>query len=81
MAPLGLTWTLKLVLTLGAKNWVRPKRDDNFQCGGDFYPKVIVIQPKLLLNTSHIYTIGCDLFRIFFLLFIPVIFPFFFVML
>ena len=48
MAPLELTWTLKLVLTLGAKNWVRPKRDDNFQCGVDFYPKFVVIQPILL---------------------------------
>ena len=78
MASLELTWTLKLVLTLGAKNWVRPKRDDNLQCGADFYPKFAIIQPRLLLTTSHIYTIGCDLFRIFFLLFLPVISPFYF---
>ena len=62
MASLELTWTLKLVLTLGVKNWVRPKRDDNLQCGADFYQKYSVIQSKLLLPTSHIYTIGRDLF-------------------
>ena len=43
MASLELTWTLKLVLTLGAKNWVRPKRDDNLQYGVDFYPKFTVV--------------------------------------
>ena len=49
---------MKLVLTLGAKSKVKPKRDDNFQCGVDFYPKFIIIQPKLLLTISHVYTIG-----------------------
>ena len=55
MAPFELTWTLKFVLTLCAKNWVRPKRDDNLQCGADFTQNLLSSNPNYLLITSHVY--------------------------